>query len=149
MYIARTILRHGALCTSPTLDGTFPDEKILAMAVLMRTHLAATLLLRGAAACGGDLDPGSGDAVGTGTGTLVVEGSARASPHQIDARTPVDFDTEFSVRVSLNQLTVTTGTVTITSATGKTTLTFVDDRWRESAPGHDVGVRQARRVHFT
>lgn len=104
----------------------------------MRTSLASILLLWGAAACGGgDLDPGAGDDAGNGTKTLVVEGGAHASPHQINARMQTDFDTEFSVRVSLNDQTVTTGTVTITSATGKTALTFLDNRWRGSAPGYD------------
>lgn len=105
----------------------------------MRTSLASTLLLCGIAACGGsNLDPGAGNDVGSGTGTLTIDGGAHASPHQINARTRTDFDTEFSVRVSLNNQTVTTGTVTVTSATGKTPLTFRSDgRWSGSAPGYD------------
>lgn len=104
----------------------------------MRTSLS-TLVLWGVAACGGsDLDPGAGNAVGNGTGTLSVDGSARALPRQINARARTDFDTDFSVRVSLNNQTVTTGTVTITSATGKTPLTLHSDgRWSGSAPGYD------------
>ncbi|HEX7836291.1 MAG TPA: hypothetical protein VF469_02445 [Kofleriaceae bacterium] len=103
----------------------------------MRTSLASILLVGGLAACGGgSLDPGAGNDAGSGTGTLTVDGSAHASPRQINARTPTDFDTEFSVRVSLNNQTVTTGTVTITSATGKTPLAFRSDgRWSGSTPG--------------
>jgi hypothetical protein len=44
-------------------------------------------------------------------------------PRVIHAKTPSDFDTQLSVRVSLGKQTVTTGTVTITSASGKTALT--------------------------
>ena len=76
----------------------------------MRTDLASILLVWGVAACGGNsLEPGAGNDVGSGTRTLSIDGSAHASPHQINARTPADFDTEFSVRVSLNNQTVTTG----------------------------------------
>lgn len=102
----------------------------------MRTNLASILLCWVAACGGSNLDPGAGNDVGSGTGTLAIDGSVRASPHQINARAPTDFDTEFSVRVSLNNQTVTTGTVTITSATGKTPLTFRSDgRWSGSTPG--------------
>jgi hypothetical protein len=104
----------------------------------MRTGGGSILMLWGAAACGGDLDPGAGNAAGNGTRTLTVDGSAHASPHQINARTPLDFDTEFSVRASIDHQTVTTGTVTITSVTGKTPLTFLaDGRWTGAAPGYD------------
>ena len=91
------------------------------------------------AACGGgNLDPGAGNAVGTGTGTLSVAGTAHASPRQINARVSTDFDTDFDVRVTLNNQTVTTGTVTITSATGKTALTFHPDmHWTGTVAGYD------------
>ena len=90
-------------------------------------------------ACGGDdLDPGAGNASGSGTGTLAVDGTAHASPHRINAQLPADFDTEFSVRVSLDNQTVTTGSVAITSATGKIPLTLHSDgRWSGSVPGYD------------
>ncbi|TMQ19109.1 MAG: hypothetical protein E6J90_18715 [Deltaproteobacteria bacterium] len=91
------------------------------------------------AACGGgSLDPGAGNSGGTGSKTLSVDGSARASPRQINARAPADFDTDFSVRASLGTQAVTSGTVTVTSASGKTTLTVRgDNRWTGSAPGYD------------
>lgn len=105
----------------------------------MRTQLASTLVLWAVAACGGgNLDPGAGNDAGSGTGTLAVGGSARASPRQINARTAANFDTEFSVRVALDNQTVTTGTVTITSATGKVPLTYRSDgHWTGSGPGYD------------
>src|ERR1700759_5024306 len=105
----------------------------------MRTRLASTLLLCAVAACGGShLDPGAGDDRGSGTGTLVVAGDARASPHQSNAQTRADFDTEFSGRVSLDRQPVTTPTVTITSATGKPPLPLRSDGcWTGSVAGYD------------
>jgi hypothetical protein len=105
----------------------------------MRMCLASTVTLLGVAACGGSsTDPGAGNDPGTGTGTLVIEGAVHASPHLINARMSTDFDADFSVRISLNNQTVTTGTVTITSASGKTPLTYRNDnRWSGSAPSYD------------
>lgn len=94
----------------------------------------------GLAACGGgDLDPGAGNAAGAGTGTLVVTGSAHATPRLINARIPADFDTELTVRVSRDNQAVTTGTVTITSASGKAALTYHgnEDHWTGRAPSYD------------
>ena len=74
------------------------------------------------AACGGDpLDPGAGNDPGGGTNTLYVEGRASADPRINDA-TANDFDTDFSVALSLNGVPVTTGTVTITSRFATITL---------------------------
>jgi hypothetical protein len=106
----------------------------------MKLHVVSTILLLGA--CGGsDLDPGSGNDTGSGTQTLVVEGSASAEARITNARTGADFDTEFRVRVSLNGQDVTTGTVQITSASGTVDLVFTttdnEARWRGSAPGYD------------
>jgi hypothetical protein len=94
------------------------------------------------AACGGsDLDPGSGDDPGGGTSTLVVDGRVSAEARFVNARTPAEFDTEFSVEVTLNGAIVTTGSVTITSSTGTVDLLFstqdTEGRWRGSAPGYD------------
>jgi hypothetical protein len=105
----------------------------------MWTGLASTMLLWGVAACGGgELDPGAGNAAGDGNRTLTVDGIAHASPHQINARLSADFDTEFSVRVSLAGQTVTTASVAITSSTGKIALTLRGDgRWSGASPGYD------------
>ena len=105
----------------------------------MRTNFASTVFVLGIAACGGgNLDPGAGNDPGTGTGTLAIEGSVHASSRLVNARTSAEFDTEFTVRVSLNTQTVTTGTVTITSSTGKVPLTYgPDNRWTARAPTYD------------
>lgn len=104
----------------------------------MKRHVVAISLL---SACGGsDLDPGSGDDPGGGTSTLVVDGSARAEPRLSNARTPSDFETDFEVRVSLNGNVVSTGSVTITSASGGFDLVFDPGdggRWVGSAPRYD------------
>ncbi len=107
----------------------------------MRHFVISTILLVGA--CGGSaLDPGAGNDVGDGTQTLVVNGSANANAELTNAQNAADFNTDFSVRISLNGQPVTTGTVTITSSTGSIDLTFQDTgdnagRWRGSAPGYD------------
>jgi len=105
----------------------------------MKTNFASTALALTIAACGGsNLDPGAGNDPGKGTGTLAIEGSVHASPRLTNARTDAEFDTDFSVRVSLNNQTVTTGTVTVTSSTGKVPLTYrTDNRWTGSVPGYD------------
>ncbi|HEU0032127.1 MAG TPA: hypothetical protein VFQ53_15945 [Kofleriaceae bacterium] len=93
-----------------------------------------------AGACGGsDLDPGSGNDPGTGTNTLLVDGRARAEANVVNARIPADYTTEVSVRVTLNGVTVTTGTVTITSATDSVPLVFNPDegRWGANLAGYD------------
>ncbi len=104
------------------------------------TWLASTLFL-GAAACGGsDLDPGAGDDPGTGTSTLTVNGSVSANPRLSNAQNAGEFQTEFSVRLQLNGQNVTTGTVTMTSASGSVVLAYTADnngRWRGAAAGYD------------
>ena len=92
------------------------------------------------AACGGsDLDPGSGDDPGSGTNTLTVNGDITAEPQLTNAREPGDFTTEFSVRVLRGIDPVTTGTVTVTSASGSFPLTYRSDemRWEGTAPAYD------------
>jgi hypothetical protein len=105
----------------------------------MQTIFGSVALVFAIAACGGsNLDPGAGNDPGTGTGTLEIDGSVHASPRLTNARTAAEFDTDFSVRVALNNQTVTTGTVTVTSATGKVPLTYRNDnRWAGSVPGYD------------
>ena len=105
----------------------------------MRAYFASTVLILGVAACGGsNLDPGAGNDPGTGTATLIVVGSARATSPTVNAKLDTDFNTAFAVRVSLNNQTVTTGTVTITSASGKVPLTYrVDTFWTGTAPTYD------------
>jgi len=107
----------------------------------MKRYVISTIFVVGA--CGGsDLAPGAGNDGGGGTRTLVVDGSARAEARVTNARNAADFDTEFSVDVSLDGVPVTTGSVTITSVAGTVDLTFQDTqngqgRWRGNAPGYD------------
>ncbi len=102
---------------------------------------SSVLVVFSFAACGGrDLDPGAGDDPGGGTSTLTVEGSVSAQARVTNARTPGDYDTALSVRVGLGGQTVTTGTVTMTSAGGKIALTFNPEgggRWEATAAGYD------------
>jgi len=102
--------------------------------------LLVSLAAGGAGACGGsDLDPGAGDDPGHGTSTLLVNGDISARPRLSNAREPGDFETELSVRVMLNQQPLTTGTVTVTSASGNFPLTYHADpgRWEGPAAGYD------------
>jgi hypothetical protein len=105
----------------------------------MRIGLASIAAAGALAACGNSaLEPGAGDDPGTGTQTLVVDGFAYASPRQSAAHTGADFDTLFAVRVSLNGQPMAVGAVTVTSATGKVSLTYGDaHRWEATAPGYD------------
>lgn len=94
------------------------------------------------AACGGgsDLDPGAGHDPGRGTQTLFVDGSLVAKPRITNAERAADFDTSLSVRIATaTQAPVTTGTVTVTSASGTFELVFRSDenRWEGTAPGYD------------
>lgn len=92
--------------------------------------------------CGGtdsDLDPGAGNDPGTGTSTLAIDGEIRAKPRLTNARARGDFDTELSVRVVLNLQPVSSGRVTVTSASGSVPLVFRADtnRWEAVAAGYD------------
>lgn len=101
---------------------------------------AFVLSLAATAACGGDpLDPGAGDDRGAGTNTLFVEGNAAADPRVANSQRDTDFTTEFSVRITLNDAPVTTGTVTFESRRAMTTLTFNagNNRWEGTANGYD------------
>jgi hypothetical protein len=103
----------------------------------MKTIFASILLL---AACGSDpLDPGAGSDPGAGTSTLLVEGRASAEPRFANAKEPTDFTTDFSIRVSLNDVPVTTGTVTVKSRNGEAPLAWHNDpgRWEGSLANYD------------
>jgi hypothetical protein len=107
----------------------------------MKHSLVTSLVLF--AACGGSpLDPGAGDSAGAGTSTLLVTGSATATPRLANAQQASDFDTAFSVRIQLANAPVVTGTVTMTSSRGATPLTFTSvgndaGRWTGDAAGYD------------
>ena len=107
----------------------------------MRTTLLASFLLLGA--CGGSpLDPGAGDSAGTGTSTLLVNGNASAHANIANAKLASDFMTDVNVRVSLNNVPVTTGTVTINSHSMKTPLALTysnqnNGEWQASIAGYD------------
>ncbi len=96
-------------------------------------------------ACGSNssvFDPGSGDDPGTGTNTLVVDGNVRARANARNAQTPAEFSTEFGVRVMLNGVLVTDGTVSITSASGSIELVLQSTgeragRWVGTAPRYE------------
>jgi hypothetical protein len=107
----------------------------------MRTYFASMVLVFGVAGCGGsDLDPGAGNDRGTGTGTLAIDGTVHASPRQdlVNAHMNTDFDTDLSIRVSLSNQTVTTGTVTVTSVSGKVPLTYGNNnRWSGRVASYD------------
>lgn len=92
------------------------------------------------AACGGsELAPGAGDDPGKGTNTLVIDGSITARNKLTNAHSYGEFDTDVSVRVTLNGQTVQAATVTVTSETGTVPLTFRGDpnRFQATIPGYD------------
>jgi len=103
----------------------------------MKTIFASILLL---VACSSDpLDPGAGNNPGGGTNTLLVEGRATAEPQFANAKAATDFNTEFSIRISLNNTPVTTGTVTVASRFANATLTWRDQpgRWEGTMANYD------------
>src|ERR1041384_6401646 len=97
--------------------------------VPMRTSIASIVLVFGFTACssGGGLDPGAGNDPGTRTGTLIVGGSVVATPLHANARTAREFTSELRVVVQAGGGLASTGTVTVTSASGTVALTFSDD----------------------
>ncbi len=111
----------------------------------MKTRFLMTALLAAlgsVTACGGtgsDLDPGSGDDSGDGTNTLLVNGSVHADPRFTNARAAAEFDSDFSLRILLNGVGVTTGTVTITGNSGTFPLRYVGDngKWEGNGLGYD------------
>lgn len=108
----------------------------------MKLSLASLMFLVACGGMTGPLDPGAGDSQGTGTKTLLVTGNATASPRVANAQAAADFDTDFSVRISLAGAPVTTGTVTVTSSGAATPLTFTTagdnaGHWVGRATGYD------------
>src|SRR5262249_21942411 len=104
----------------------------------MKAILASVLFVF--AACGSSpLDPGSGDSPGGGTQTLNLDGSARATPSVPNAVHSGDFDTDFSIHISLNTVAVNTGTVTMKSSHGTVPLAFNPDShaWEGTGGGYD------------
>jgi len=100
------------------------------------------VLLFGFTACsGGGLEPGAGNDPGTHTGALGASGSVVATPLHANASAASEFTSEFQVEVLNSSGPVTTGTVTVTSATGTVPLTFSHDGhlgyWTGSAAGYD------------
>lgn len=110
---------------------------------MRKLPVAASLwFVIGACSSSSPFDPGSGDSPGTGTSTLVVNGSASAQPSVANATMPADFVTSFSVQITLANVPVTTGTVTMTSASGPVSLTFqpaqgTGGRWQASGAGYE------------
>jgi hypothetical protein len=127
------------------LRAWFLDEKLVVTGVLnMRSSIAslASLIVTLAACSSDPLEPGAGDDPGTGTSTLDVEGRAHAEPRTASARAAADFTTEFSIRIGRGGQAVTTGTVTVSSRYGTTTLTYDSSdgslgRWTGTANGYD------------
>jgi hypothetical protein len=111
----------------------------------MIKSLLASNLLFALVACGGtgsEFDPGAGNDPGTGTSTLTITGSARAEARVSNALDPSQFSTDLSVRVELNGIAVSTGTVTVRSSSGMIALVFNPNngnggRWEGSAAGYD------------
>jgi hypothetical protein len=106
----------------------------------MKRCIVLLVSILGAGACGGsETDPGAGDDPGKGTSTLFINGDITAQPRLTNARDHGDFDTEISVRVTLNQQPVAAGTVTVRSASGTIPLTYRPDpaRWEGTAAGYD------------
>lgn len=92
-----------------------------------------------AACTSSPLDPGAGDNTGTGTSTLLVTGGALASSSVQNTATASDFSTAFQFHIALGTTDVTTGTVSITTATGKTPLAYTTEgnRWTGTVAGYD------------
>src|SRR4029077_708277 len=89
----------------------------------MKTFIALLGLV--VVACAHDpYAPGAGDSGGSGTQTLVVNRSAIAHPNIGNASHASDFATNINLRVSLSNMPVTTGTVTISSSSAKLDLMF-------------------------
>ena len=104
--------------------------------------LVASLGLLAIACTHNPYEPGAGDSGGSGTQTLVVNGSAIAHPNIPNSGHPGDYATEINLRVSLNNTPVTTGTVTISSSSTRLNLTFNGTannggRWEGTVNGYD------------
>ena len=102
-----------------------------------------TFLLIVLAACSSNpLDPGSGNQVGTGTGTLLVHGSASAEPSVPNTTMDTQFTTHLELEISLNGAPVTTGQVWVKSRTGTANLAYQPNagqqgRWTGDLANYD------------
>ncbi|TMQ06044.1 MAG: hypothetical protein E6J90_47365 [Deltaproteobacteria bacterium] len=72
----------------------------------------------------------------------MVNGNANAQPNVPNATQPSDFVTDFGVQMTLNNVVITTGTVTLTSSSGAVMLTFHPNQggggvWEGTGPGYD------------
>lgn len=110
----------------------------------MKYGLASTMIAMSAmTACASDpLAPGAGDELGTGSQTLLVRGTVSAGSRIHNAKLAADFSTEFRVQLSLGNAPVSTGTVTIRSASKTVPLAWVDNgqstgHWEGNAAGYD------------
>jgi len=92
-----------------------------------------------AAVCGnhvaihtGGNDPGSG------TGTIGVSAHIAATPKMPDAQRADEFDVAFEVSLTdVNDRPIDSGSVSITSAAGRTDLTFSNQEWLGGTAGYD------------
>lgn len=101
-------------------------------------HQSLCLSLIFFVACGGS--SGGGDSPGSGTSTLLVHGSAIATPRISNAHASSDFDTDFSVEVQLAGATISSGAVTLTGGGAPIALTFTTSNgghWEGAASGYD------------
>lgn len=95
------------------------------------------------AACSSDpLEPGSGNAPGSGTNSLLVNGRAQASPRFANASGAADFITDFAISISLADSRISTGIVTVHSQAGSVDLAWHDNggtfgQWEGTMPGYD------------
>lgn len=108
----------------------------------MKYVLASALISITACGTSDPLEPGSGDQFGTGTQTLLVKGTVSARPRISNAKLAADFDSEFRVQLSLNDVPVSTGTVTMRSAGRTVPLAWKDNgqssgHWEANAAGYD------------
>jgi hypothetical protein len=108
--------------------------------------LLRSLGLCALAACGGSGTSSSPDSSvvgvgsdpGTGTGTLVVDGTAAARPAINNSGSAANFTTDFSVHVTLAGAEVTTGTVAMQSTGGAVSLIYdaATMRWHGAQAGY-------------
>lgn len=108
----------------------------------MKYVLASAFISITACGTSDPLEPGSGDQFGTGTQTLLVKGTVSARPRVNNAKLAADFDSEFRVQLSLGDVPVSTGSVTMRSAMRTVPLAWRDNgqgtgQWEASAAGYD------------
>jgi hypothetical protein len=130
---------HGAYsrsrspCTNSFVDPRALDEKMESMKATL-VSLSFALV-----ACSHDpLGPNGGDNPGTGTGTILVTGTAHAASDTPNEAAETSFVTQYDFDLSINNVPVVAGTVTVTTRT--TTTTLVGDNqghWQGQAADYD------------